>query len=72
MSRPYKHMVLVHAKGNVSYIVLEELLHNTQPPCCVYQAVVPLNKRCGFESCILRVRPGLSGLKQLHHAPLVW
>jgi hypothetical protein len=71
MSQPYKRMVLVHPEGNVSHIAVEELLQNTQPLCCVYQAVVPLSKCCSVESCILRVQPRLLGLKHILHAPLV-
>jgi hypothetical protein len=53
MSRPDKCMVSVHAKGNVSHIEVEDLLWNTHPLSCIYQAILPLSKCSGVEGCIL-------------------
>jgi hypothetical protein len=53
MPRPYKHMMLVHAEGDVPHVAVKDLLRNAQPLRCINKPVIPLGEHHVFEGRFL-------------------
>jgi hypothetical protein len=51
--RPYKFMLSVHAEGYVPRIVVDEILWDAQPLCCINEPIIPLGERHVVEGYVL-------------------
>jgi hypothetical protein len=53
MSRPNTCVVSFHAKGDIPCVVIEDILQDAWPLCCVYHSIIPFGECCVVKFCVL-------------------